>query len=267
MINKFLFTSCVFFLILDIYGQTNSKNAYLLVKYDETYITDTMNLQKKKYDVMGLEIGKTMSRFYSISLLENKKILEEQIKQIGGLDFTKLTTPRNRRGKEGVIYKNYETNQVTSMENLGIFNYTFQEPTPTINWQIQTDTMRILNYPCQKAICQFRGRNYEAWFTSDINVSDGPWKFTGLPGLILKVVDSRGHFLFECKSIEKIDTEILSINQKAQKISKEQFLVLNKQYIDNPIPFMSDGQIGFKISSDPSTLPKQFYNPMELTEK
>lgn len=266
--KKKIFLLLVF---LTFYKNTNAqdvnKQAYLLVLYDETSVSDSTDLLKKNYDVMGLEIGKSISRFYSISRAETQKTLTEQSKQTNSLDFSALKIPKNRRGKERIIYKNYDINQVSVFEKLGILNYTFQEPTPTIDWQIQTDTMRILNYPCQKAICQFRGRNYEAWFTSDINVSDGPWKFTGLPGLILKVVDSRGHFLFECKSIEKVDTEIVGINQKAQKISKEQFTSLNKQFMENPIPFMSDGRNGITFDTPPTNLPKRFYNPMELTEK
>ena len=259
----------IIFFAPTVFAQTSNDNrAYLQIRYDEISISDTTNLQKKNYDVMGLEIGKSMSKFYSISLVETRKALEEQIKQGGGIDFTKLNTSKNKRGKDEVILKNYTTNQVSMFERLGVFSYTFQEPTPIINWQIQPDTMSILNYSCQKAICQFKGRIYEAWFTSSINVSDGPWKFTGLPGLILKVIESRGHFIFECKSIEKVENEISYTNSKAQKVSKEQILDLKKQYIDNPIPFMSDGKTGFTLdTTTPSTLPKRTYNPMELTEK
>ncbi|MDZ7900225.1 MAG: GLPGLI family protein [Arcicella sp.] len=224
---------------------------------------------KKNYDVMGLEIGKSMSRFYSISLEETKKALMEQLKQTNGIDFKALKTPKNRRGKERIIFKNYGNSQITSMENLGLFEYTVQEPMPNISWQIQTDTMQIVGYLCQKAICQFKGRNYEAWFTSSINVSEGPWKFTGLPGLILKIIESKGHFIFECTAIEKVDTEIPIPVAKGEKVSKEQFLALNKLFIEDPLPFLSSGKGGtnFTIDNPPTNLPKRSYNPMELTEK
>lgn len=252
-----------------IFSQTSKDKAFLLIRYDETSISDTTDLQKKNYDVMGLEIGKSMSRFYSISLEETKKALEEQLKQTNSLDFRSLKTPKNRRGKERIIYKNYAGKQITSMENLGFFDYIVQEPIPNIDWQIQNDTMRIIGYPCQKAICKFRGRSYEAWFTSSINVSEGPWKFTGLPGLILKVVDTRGHFVFECKGIEKIDSEIPAPVEKGEKVSKAQFFALNKLFMEDPLPFLSNGKSGssFTLDNPPTSLPKRPYNPMELTEK
>jgi hypothetical protein len=98
--------------------------------------------------------------------------------------------------------------------------------------------MQIIGHPCQKAIGQFRGRNYEVWFTSSINVSEGLWKFTGLPRLILKVVETRGHFIFECKSIEEINSEILLPVEKGEKVSKAQFFALNKLFMEDPLPFL-----------------------------
>ena len=262
----------VFLLIISrfsVFSQTSKDQAYLLIRYDETSISDTTDLQKKNYDVMGLEIGKSMSRFYSISLEETQKALTEQLKQNNSLDFRALKTPKNRRGKERVIYKNYANNQITSMEHLGFFDYTVQEPTLNIDWKIQNDTMQIIGYNCQKAICQFKGRNYEAWFTSSINVSEGPWKFTGLPGLILKVVETKGHFIFECKGIEKIDSEMPAPVEKGEKVSKAQFLALNKLFIEDPLPFLSNGKGGsnFTLIDPPANIPKRTYNPMELIEK
>ena len=148
-----------------------------------------------------------------------------------------------------------------------MFDYTVQETIPTIDWKIQPDTIRILNYSCQKAICQFRGRNYEAWFTPEINVSEGPWKFTGLPGLILKVAESKGYFIFNCKSVEKVNLDLELTDGKGQKVTREEFLKANKLFLEDPMPFMSNGRNGFTLDGPPSSLPKRPYNPMELTEK
>ena len=50
-------------------------------------------------------------------------------------------------------------------------------------WKIQSNEQKeILGYKCQKAIGEFRGRKYTAWFTDAIAVNSGPYKFKGLPG-------------------------------------------------------------------------------------
>lgn len=65
-------------------------------------------------------------------------------------------------------------------------------------WKIQKDIRKtIIGYECIQATTHFRGRDYIAFFTPDINISDGPWKFNGLPGLILEVkeVNNRIHYI------------------------------------------------------------------------
>ena len=75
-----------------------------------------------------------------------------------------------------------------------------------LEWAISSDTASFLDYHCQKATLKFRGRNYEAWFTPQIPVNDGPWKFFGLPGLILKVKDTENQFDLECIGLENLST-------------------------------------------------------------
>ena len=70
------------------------------------------------------------------------------------------------------------------------------------------DPTKILGYTCQKALGEFRGRKYIAWFTSDIPLSDGPWKFCGLPGLILAVQDTEAYFVFTCIGVDNKSTPI-----------------------------------------------------------
>ena len=81
--------------------------------------------------------------------------------------------------------------------------FKYQESLPLLRWTISGETMTIKGYRVQKATTSFGGRNWIAWFATEISYSDGPYKFSGLPGLILKLHDSRNHYLFELVSIEK----------------------------------------------------------------
>ena len=60
-----------------------------------------------------------------------------------------------------------------------------------------------MGYKCQEAVGKFRGRNYKAYFLKDIPISNGPFKFDGLPGLILKVVSDDGCVKIEAFYIEE----------------------------------------------------------------
>ena len=70
------------------------------------------------------------------------------------------------------------------------------------DWTLQGDTASFLGHQCQKAICHWRGRDYIAWFAPDIPIRRGPWKFGGLPGLIMKVHDMDSLYVFEAVAIE-----------------------------------------------------------------
>ena len=82
----------------------------------------------------------------------------------------------------------------------------YTEVMQPIKWVLNpltTESQTILGHKCQRATCHWRGRDYEAWFAPDIPIRRGPWKFGGLPGLILKISDARHLYTFEAVAIEK----------------------------------------------------------------
>ena len=77
------------------------------------------------------------------------------------------------------------------------------EEIPKMNWMIDyTETKKIANYNCNKATVNFRGRDYTAWYTIQLPFSFGPWKFNGLPGLILEITDVTNTFKWRASKIK-----------------------------------------------------------------
>lgn len=54
-------------------------------------------------------------------------------------------------------------------------------------WKITNEKRTILKHPCKKAVCTNNNITVTAWYATDIKINDGPARFWGLPGLILKV--------------------------------------------------------------------------------
>lgn len=75
-----------------------------------------------------------------------------------------------------------------------------QEPF-SISWVVSSESKKIGSYKCRKAVTKFRGRSYQAWFTEEIPIPAGPWKFVGLPGLILQLYDDSGQVAFMVEEI------------------------------------------------------------------
>ena len=77
----------------------------------------------------------------------------------------------------------------------------YEEDVPELEWEITGEHGTVASFDCQKAECDFRGRRWEAWFTTEIPFSEGPWKLRGLPGLILYASDTTGQYSFEAVSV------------------------------------------------------------------
>ncbi|WP_449389077.1 GLPGLI family protein [Chryseobacterium lineare] len=118
-----------------------------------------------------------------------------------------------------LIIKNPADNKITVEEKayVKLLSVTYTCP---IHWKIKSNaTEKILGYNTQKAVCEFGGRKWTAWFTREIPIMDGPYKFSGLPGLILKIQDSEENYLFEIKSITKENNDIEHRNFGSSKVN------------------------------------------------
>ena len=97
--------------------------------------------------------------------------------------------------------------------------YRYTEPWPSMQWTLGTEKQTICGYQCQKATCHWRGRDYVAWFTSAIPLKSGPWKFGGLPGLIMKIYDTKHLYTWEAVSVENGSFPILQLEERFFKDS------------------------------------------------
>lgn len=109
--------------------------------------------------------------------------------------------------------------------------YYVSEDLETINWQLQKDEKNIGNFKCQKATADFRGRHYTAWFTQEIPVNLGPWKFNGLPGLILEIRDDKGEIELiatkvDISSNDDPSLDVAKEHKKGEKVSLQEYVKL-----------------------------------------
>jgi len=127
------------------------------------------------------------------------------------------------------------------------------------------DTLTVAGYLCQKATCRFRGRNYTAWFAMDIPIQNGPWKFGGLPGLILKAYDSDKLYVFECVKIENFKKKYPIKTHHYRRLEKTNRQKLHKfvekiygDFYNVANWTVTDG------NGNPKSWKKIPYNPLEL---
>lgn len=101
------------------------------------------------------------------------------------------------------VKKDYQHKSVIYNEDVMNEIVFVEDQLPLQIWELQAGTKEVKSFNCKKAVTSFRGRNYTAWYTEDLPVIGGPWKFDGLPGLILEVASNDGVLVIEATQIEQ----------------------------------------------------------------
>lgn len=129
--------------------------------------------------------------------------------------------------EEGIaMYKNFKDGIIRFRAPNDVASFIISEPKmPQQNWELVDSSKKIGKFICQKATTTFRGRKYEAWYAVEIPVSNGPWKFHGLPGLILEVhsIDKYFKYTFEGLEIPLKDTSIIKAPIMGESITLKEF--------------------------------------------
>jgi GLPGLI family protein len=225
-------------------AQTVLDTAYMKCYYTYNYVRDTTEIQKQRKEEMALLIGKKVSKFYSYTMFLYDSIIATGAPVVITTTVNNVThsysNPLYSNYKVTInqfkIYKNYSDNKITLVDH-SLGNYLYEEDIPIQNWKIQHDTAIISGYKCRKATCTFRGRDYEAWFTNEIPVNSGPYKFGGLPGLIVQIGDTKLHHTFQLIKIERTHELIMFEKRDYVKTNREDYTKRLRKFFLDPIEF------------------------------
>ncbi|MDR1197437.1 MAG: GLPGLI family protein [Prevotellaceae bacterium] len=242
--------------------------AILRCKYTFTHMSDTANNKSYK-ESLTLDIGKNICKFYSEQQKIFDSVMTEQLlaaMSTGTNQKISIAIPPTLHASKvhSIVFFNYPEGKITVLDKTFRF-YKYLDNIENINWQVFADEMKISGYNCRKATCRFRGRDYEAWYATDIPVNKGPYKFCGLPGLIVKISDTQKQVEFICESVEKISTPVFKDENErdAVTISREQYLEQEKKFYQNPTAIL--GGTVRDANGNPVPPRKNVpYNPIEL---
>lgn len=186
-------------------GQEPIDKAYLKCSYEYKWEFDTLSHKDVRDDLLYLLVGNKVSKCYSYytyicdslnSTPEGEKERIKIMKMVFAKDGAKTNAFPHKR-MTACVYKNYPEGKMTVTDFLMNQNYRYGDEMNIQIWEMGDSTKTVMGHECQQAVCYFRGRHWTAWFAADVPVMDGPWKFGGLPGLIMEVYDMnrQHHFL------------------------------------------------------------------------
>ncbi|MCQ4034519.1 GLPGLI family protein [Kaistella montana] len=135
-------------------------------------------------DLMTLDINKDEVKFYDYEFVKY-----DSLNKRGNEYSSRYSTKSDQ-----VLVRKFNTNK--NLQYRDFFDYFKVISNDEMKWKLLPETQTIDGYKLQKATTQFGGRDWTAWFAKDINISEGPYKFRGLPGLIFSLEDSDKDFSY-----------------------------------------------------------------------
>lgn len=112
-------------------------------------------------------------------------------------------------------------------------------------WKLINEKKKTGELELHKAITSWGGRNWTAWFTFDIPFNEGPYKFSGLPGLIVELEDDNKLFSFSLIKSQNIKTtyrnQFIEIAKKMSvPVTWDKYKKIKLSYYNSPISFIKN---------------------------
>ncbi|MDP9958611.1 GLPGLI family protein [Chryseobacterium lathyri] len=236
--------------------------------YQVTMKPDAENKNDIKTENAYLDISAEKSLFYSENRYKRDSILQKAFQ--GGRGRGSVSREQMEGVRTNINYsvEKDKANQKTYFKDrIGRDIYTYEEDRP-LNWKMSSETTKIGEYKVQKATADFAGRTWTAWFTTDLPYQDGPYKFGGLPGLIVKVEDDKGDYSFDLMKNYKI-AEIVTLNQfgNTLKVKRAEYVKQQEKFKTDPMAFMQSGGGGFPAPPQPGGGRGGNQNPAEMRKR
>ena len=191
-----------------------------------------------------LDIAKDKSIYQDFTMAAQDSIIKTAVEEMQKTKAWKDLSKTIRMPKFSFkIYKIYPdmTEQYVDRISRNLFAY---EEKIKFDWKILSDKEKIGEYNTQKATTEFGGRTWTAWFTTDIPFQDGPYKFYGLPGLIVKIedLDKNYSWLLSGNKILKDWKEFTYAEEANTKygMSNEKKLIAKDKFEKSYIAFKQD---------------------------
>ncbi len=219
------------------FSQESNKNNIYEINYElitdvngSKIVTDYLLFTKERKSIyMTKKNFEKINKNFELKILKDTSAVKEEINSVVRIDTKNhLFFVVKDFEKDSIIFTNFADNK----------SYKIIEKNINFNWEFSNEEKVIDSIKCKKATANFRGRNFTAWYSESIPIFDGPFKFNGVPGLIIEIYDSEQKYYWLAKSIKlnkmseaiiesKIDYPIIDIKTSV-KLTDEDLLKLVK---------------------------------------
>lgn len=212
--------------------------------YQVTMKPDASNKADVKTENAYLDISAEKSMFYSENRIKRDSVMKANFQSGGARGFNRDQMESLRSNINYSIEKDKKNQKILYKDRLGRDIYSYEEDRP-LDWKILSETTKIGEYKVQKAETDFGGRKWTVWFTTDLPYQDGPYKFTGLPGLVVKAEDSEGDYSFDLMKNYKIsDFPEMTTFGNIIKVKRSDYVKQQEKFKSDPMSFVNSQRGG-----------------------
>ncbi|NML56334.1 GLPGLI family protein [Chryseobacterium cheonjiense] len=233
-------------------------------------------------ELFALQVGNRRAFFASAVSLKGDSVMQNSRVTTKNYDGS-ITLSYN---DDAVIPKtNFNFTIIQTNENIQFFDsagmslFTYKQPVIS-NWELADETKIINTIICKKAKVKFKGRNWIAWYAPEIPLPYGPMKFSGLPGLIIKITDEKEDYDFELVkslSVSQLKGKFINIRRNryagAIETTQAKLKQAQKNADDNAAAVLASygttiihGQEMLKEREKAREENEKYKNPLELSE-
>ena len=207
----------IFFLISSVFAGAQNKR----FTYEYSYVSDSANKENLEKELLVLDVNPNRSIFYSLEKFKSDSVIHVELEKQAHSNSDIINVRPTYKGKIFyTISKNYPGLETFLHTFVGNDHYKVSDNRKQV-WKIRSEKQKTGEFETQLAETDMYGRKWFAWFATDLPIQDGPYKFRGLPGLIVKIEDQTKTHSFELKGISNYtDNRKLELDE-ARNYEKE----------------------------------------------
>jgi len=238
--RKIVYLIAVSFAFLPVNAQIYVEDAFFKTEiiYRYTFVNDSLQTKAPDNRNMSLLVNEDFSLFQLTSRFVGDSTW------LARNELATAVASQTIAPVSNINYQIFKTeDKITTVEAVNGFDihmanvfHVYQETDDVFDWKIKEDTMVINHLLCRKAELEWRGRSWEAWFAPSVPIFDGPYKFRGLPGLIVHIRDGQGYFTFEMESMSNVHKHhrpVPKMGLSFKQTNRDEFFELRKYFRDN----------------------------------
>lgn len=246
-------------------------NAEYMIVYDYVY-NSTPELKKRvEYCETFLQIGEEYNRFGDYHQFRYDSLMDVTFKKGNQLKekevYKRLNLKMRIRFNESILMEKSKNKYMIQRTAGKKTEYQYEEDCPELRWALIDGDTIISGHQCKKASTSLFGRDYIAWYCPDISLPYGPYKFNGLPGLILRVTDTQNHHDFVMTEIRKVKgyNPIYYWTRKdIVKTTRNNVRELYEEFCKNPTDEEGNSIATIFYKDGKPVVKPRPYNPIEL---